>query len=107
MATQILVDGARNAVVKVIGGGTITIANLVGSPTDVRINKVIYDIGATAASVAWKATVDEVALALSGYGTMCFKDFGGLQNNAGAGKNGNIVVTNGETDTIILYLVKE
>ena len=50
-------------------------------------------------------------LAESSNGHMDFKDFGGLSNNAGSGKNGDILFTtkghsSGDTYSIVLEMVK-
>ena len=52
-----------------------------------------------------------VELAESSNGHMDFKDFGGLPNNAGSGKNGDILFTtkghsSGDTYSITLEMVK-
>lgn len=108
MANQILVDGARNAVVKMVGAGTIDVSTLVGAPAKVRIDKIQYDVGAaTDAVLSWDATTDVVIAGLSGRGEICAKHFGGLTNNAGAGVTGDIVLGGtGANITVILELVK-
>jgi len=50
-------------------------------------------------------------VAESSNGHMDFKDFGGLSNNAGSGKNGDILFTtkghsSGDTYSIVLEMVK-
>lgn len=106
MAIQVLIDGPRNAVVKVLGTGTIDVSTLSGSPDLVRIEK-IYFSAPDAGSVVldWDATIDEEIMTLYETGFWDFSCFGGLQNNAGAGVTGDIVVTGTDT-TVILHLVK-
>jgi len=61
----------------------------------------------------WDATADVDILPIAGRGTMNFKGFGGLLNNAGSGKTGKIQLsTNGwttgtEVFSVVLRLVKQ
>jgi hypothetical protein len=107
MATQVLLDGPRNAVIKQLGAGTIDVSTLEGAPAQVSIQKIIYDVGAVAdVTLSWDATTDELITILSGRETMCFEDFGGLLNNAGAGKTGDIVVAGTGSFMVLLVLKK-
>jgi hypothetical protein len=107
MPTQVVTDGPRTAVVKQIGAGTIDVSTLVGTPAQVTIQKIIYDVGAvTDCVLSWDATADVVITPLSGRGTMKFERFGGLVNDSGAGKTGDIVVAGTGSFMVTLVLKK-
>lgn len=126
--TQILVDGPRNAVVKITGIldtsnlasttaidlATLTQGSTATAPTAVCIHHVDYSISdQLEVQLAWDATTDEVIMPLAGRGRLMFKDFGGLQNNAGVGKTGNInILTTGwasgiQVFSVVLEMVKQ
>jgi hypothetical protein len=120
---QVLIDGPRNAVVKVTG--LLDTANLVKTvvvnpanfaffPMTFHILHLEYAISDQLSVVtAWEATVDRSILPLSGRGHMDFDRFGGLINDTGAGRTGSInLFTNGyttgiQTFSLIFELVKE
>lgn len=127
-STQILVDGPRNAIVKVTGildtnnlalttaidVATLTEGGTQLKPSAVCIHHVDYSItDQLEVQLLWDATTDVVIMPLAGRGRMSFKDFGGLQNNAGSGKTGNILIqTTGWTSgiqvfTVVLEMVKQ
>lgn len=108
MATQVLVDGKRAAAVKQIGAGTIDVSTLEGAPAQVTIQEVMYDIpvGVTDATLSWDATAGVLITTLTGQGKLCFERFGGLINNAGAGKTGDIVVAGTGNFMVLLVLQK-
>jgi hypothetical protein len=126
--TQILEEGPRNAVIKLVAvldtsnqslvtAVDISTLNQGGTgptPTALRIDHIDYSISdQLGVQLLWDATTDVVAVALAGREDFSFKGFGGLTNNAGAGKTGNILVqTTGwasgtQTYTIVLQLVKQ
>jgi len=126
--TQILEEGPRNAIVKLTGildtsdlslTTAIAVASLTqGStslaPSEVRIDHLDYSVSdQLEVQLLWDATSDVVILPVAGRGKMSFWNFGGLQNNAGAGKTGNInIQTTGWTSgtqvfSLILELVKQ
>lgn len=121
--TQILVDGARNAVIKVTGvldtGNVaattiVDIANFTPKPTGFRIDHIDYSVSdPLEVRLLWDATADVDILPIAGRGRMSFWNFGGLQNNAGAGKTGNIQLsTDGYTSgtlvfSVVLEMVKQ
>ena len=123
VTTQIIEDGERNAIVKVTG--TLDTADLAGQvivdcsqltqggtaprPNQVRVDHIDYSISdPLELQLFWDATVPQPLLPLAGRGRMSFWNFGGLQNNAGAGKTGNITLTTtGGTGTQIFSLVLE
>ena len=132
-AIQILQDGPRNAVVKMTGildTSDLTRTDLVDPATLTSMNPA-YGANALASSVTishidfmvedglevrlyWDATADVLATTLMGQGDMEFEDrFGGLVNNAGAGKTGKLQIeTQGWAATqllgftVIVYLRK-
>ena len=122
LLTQTLVDGARNAVVKITGvldtsdvSTTVVVdpANFIPTPTTFRIDHIDYSISdPLEVRLLWDATTDVDILPLAGRGRMSFWNFGGLQNNAGAGNTGKInLETNGYTSgtlvfSVVLELVK-
>ena len=122
LTTQIITDGPRNATVKVTGvldtsnqalTTVVDPANYGFSPAEFLIDYINYSISdQLEAQLLWKATTDVMIMPLAGRGRMSFHDFGGLKNNAGAGKTGAIgLLTTGWTSgtqvfTITLELVK-
>lgn len=109
---QILIDGPRGAVVKVNAAETLDVSTLLSSlngrpVTSVSIEELIYDVvAATDVQILWHATANTLCYTCSGRAQHCFKDFGGLTNNAGAGKTGDVVVAGTGSFTVILKLTK-
>ena len=103
VASQTIIDGARKTVMKFtnISDGTgesavlkVDVSALTEAPSGIRIDKIHYDISGMQLEILWDATTDVIAAILSsGQGTLDFTGFGGLQNNAGAGKTGDILFT--------------
>lgn len=60
-----------------------------------KINKVAFCINGGSVELLWEATSNVVALVLSGYNTFYFNDQfqSSLENNAGAGVTGSILLT--------------
>ena len=123
VASQILVDGARNAVIKFtsISDGTgetdvlkVDVSTLSGSPTGVKINKVEYFTHGIGVRIDWDATANVQAFRIpqDESGSVDLTKFGGIVNNGGAGKTGNILFTTtedalaGDGYTVILSMVK-
>lgn len=108
--TQIVQDGPRNAVIKVEGildtsdlastvicdpalltgmdnTGTVKALNLI-------VDRIQFSIEDTLeARLAWDATTPTRLVELQGRGTEKYERFGGLTNNAGAGKTGKILLS--------------
>jgi hypothetical protein len=125
--TQIISDGPRNAIVKLTGildtsnlssTTAIDMATLspivpgtsATKPAQVAIHHIDYSISdQLEVQLSWDATTPVVIMPLAGRGRLMFKDFGGLQNNAGAGKTGNITVqtTGWASGTQVFSLVLE
>lgn len=100
-----LVDGPQNHVIHV--EGTVAVAAEIiinvsdlstvdGRPcTSVRLDRLTYDSDVTSAVLLWDASANTRAWGF-GPGTsdsLSWKDFGGLQNNAGSGKTGDVLLT--------------
>jgi hypothetical protein len=127
VTSQTLMDGERVAIMKFtnISDGTgetavtkVNVANLAKSGsgqacTGVIVSKISSVCHGMEVSMFWDATTD-VPFFLSTVNTnYCndFSGFGGITNNSGAGKNGNIVFSTsdmsaGDTYTVVLEMVK-
>ena len=127
VTSQTIIDGERNCVMKFTnvsdGSGESAVAkvdvsalqaNTAGtSCSEVRVMRVSHAVVGMSVQMFLDAT-DNVLLAElaeSSNGHMDFKDFGGLPNNAGSGKTGDILFTtkghsSGDTYSITLEMVK-
>ena len=128
VASQTIDDGPRYAVIKLtnVSDGTgesavtkVDVSGLASSAngvacTGATIQKIWWQCTGMKVSILFDATSDVLAIQLgenqSGY--LDYTSFGGLTNNAGSGKTGDIKFTtvghsSGDTYTIILYLKKE
>lgn len=113
IATQIEIDGPRNTVAKTSGDfvmNAIPASSTILDPsvltpmnpgmagaqtaTLLRINQIDYSISdGITAQLFWDATTPVLICELYGRGKLEFGNFGGLQNNAGAGITGKITMT--------------
>lgn len=123
VGSQTLLDGGRNVVMKFtnVSDGTgeaavtkVDVSALAAAPPEVRIERIHYSTGGMSVQVLWDADTDVLAFVLpaDGYGCFDFSHFGGLENNAGAGKTGDIKFTTvghtaGDTYSIVLEMAKE
>lgn len=126
VATQILFDGARVAVMKFtnVSDGTgesnvvkvdvSALSSYQGQPcVQVDIERIYASTHGMGVDVKWDANTDVLAFTIP-QNTMQFWDlseFGGLTNNSGAGKTGDVLFStydssNGDRYAIILYLRK-
>jgi hypothetical protein len=127
VTSQTLLDGERLAIMKFtnISDGTgetnvtkVNVANLTKSNsgkacTGVTVNKITSLSHGLEVRMYWDATAP-VPFFLSTINTNYqndFSEFGGITNNAGAGKNGNITFSTadtsaGDTYTVVLEMVK-
>jgi hypothetical protein len=120
---QTIVDGERNVVVKAIligaDGSDVTDTLLIdasdysGSFTDLKIMKIQAHLDGFRVMLEWDATTNVDAISIPGdeWVNYDFFDFGGLPNNAGTGKTGDILIdTLGmaatEEGTIVLWMRK-
>ena len=119
--TQTLVDGARNAVVKITGvldtsdvSATVVVdpASFIPTPTAFRIDHIDYSIAdPLEVRLQWDGTSDVDILPLAGRGRMSFWNFGGLQDNATDSTGKILLLTDGYTSgtlvfSVVLELVK-
>jgi|TARA_R100001443_G_scaffold25377_1_gene38212 hypothetical protein len=128
VASQTIDDGPKYAVIKLtnVSDGTgesavtkVDVSGLASNAngvacTGATIQKIWWQCTGMKVSILFDATSDVLAIQLgenqSGYHD--YTSFGGLTNNAGSGKTGDIKFTtvghsSGDTYTIILYLKKE
>jgi len=127
VTSQTLIDGERLAIIKFtnISDGTgetavtkVNVANLASSGsgkacTGVIVNKITSVCHGLEVRMYWDASTD-VPFFLSTINTNYENDFssiGGITNNSGTGKNGNIVfstadASSGDTYTVVLEMVK-
>ena len=100
VTTQTIVDGARNAVVKVVGvldsselsaTDIVDPASFVPIPTEFRIDEIQYSVEeGLSLRLFWDASSDVYIDTFDGSGTAQYRRFGGLTNNSGSGKTGKI-----------------
>jgi len=120
VTSQTLIDGGKNLVMKFTnvsdGAGESAVTKVDVSAfaaAGVKINKIHYSTYGMAVRILWDATADVVAWLVpqDADGCMDFTQFGGLQNNAGDGKTGDIQfttigATSGDTYSIVLEMAK-
>jgi len=127
VTSQTIIDGERNCVMKFTnvsdGTGESAVAKVDVSAlasnaagvacSEVRVLRISHAIVGMSVQLFLDATSNVllVELAESSNGHMDFKDFGGLPNNAGSGKTGDILFTtkghsSGDTYSITLEMVK-
>src|SRR4026207_2498373 len=90
----------------------VTPSGLSGAPGAGEITRMQYDVVGMVLRILGDATADVDALILSSSGYMDFAPFGGLKNNAGAGKTGKIQFTTighsaNDTYCVIIEMEKE
>lgn len=123
VASQTLVDGPRNVVMKFTNtsDGTgesavlkVDVSALSGAPAAVRIDMIEYVTNGMGVNVLWDATTPVLAahLVQNFSDTLKFKKFGGIVNPKAAGWTGDIKFTTvGHTAsdqyTVILHMVKK
>ena len=127
VTSQTIIDGEKNCVMKFTnvsdGTGESAVAKVDVSAlasnaagvacSEVRVLRISHAIVGMSVQLFLNATSNVllVELAESSNGHMDFKDFGGLPNNAGSGKNGDILFTtkghsSGDTYSITLEMTK-
>jgi len=127
VTTQTIIDGERNCVMKFTnvsdGTGESAVAkvdvsalasNSAGTAcSEVRVMRVSHAIVGMSVQLFLDATSNVLLMELaeSSNGHMDFKDFGGIPNNAGSGKTGDILLTtkghsSGDTYSIVIEMIK-
>ena len=122
---QKLIDGPRNAVFHIVCLGATTaqvvvdVSSLSGAPSEVRVDKIKGSTNGSGGGnskqvqLLWDATTDVAFMAIGANENIDidYCDIGGLKNNAGAGKTGDVLLTSaGDTQgqyAITLYCVKK
>ena len=126
VATQVIHDGTKNAVIKVYlasdgASGELTdqvvvdASTLSGAPTDLTLVKVWAVTVGCSFNREWDATTDVPiwAFPADDHDNVDFECFGGIPNNAGTGKTGDILLNTagftaaGDQITLILYVRKD
>ena len=127
VTTQTIIDGERNCVMKFTnvsdGTGESAVAKVDVSAlasnsagvacSEVRVMRISHAIVGMSVQLFLDATSNVLLMELaeSSNGHMEFEDIGGLPNNAGSGKTGDILLTtkghsSGDTYSIVLEMVK-
>ena len=127
VTTQTIIDGERNCVMKFTnvsdGSGESAVAKVDVSAlaanangkacSEVRIQRVSHAIVGMSVQLFFNASTKVLAMEVeeSSNGHMDYQDFGGIPNNAGSGKNGDILFTtkghsSGDTYSITLEMTK-
>tara|TARA_R100000656_G_scaffold89476_1_gene65265 strand:- start:93 stop:500 length:408 start_codon:yes stop_codon:yes gene_type:complete len=127
VTSQTIADGERNAVMKFtnVSDGTgesavvkVDVSALASNNrgvacSEVRIMQVRFALVGMSVQLFFDATANVLAfeLAESSNGNLEFDEFGGIPNNSGSGKTGDIVFTtightSGDTYMIVLEMVK-
>ena len=127
VTSQTIIDGERNCVMKFTnvsdGSGESAVAKVDVSAlasnaagvacSEVRVMRISHAVVGMSVQLFLDATSNVLLMELaeSSNGHMDFKDFGGLPNNAGSGKTGDILFTtkghsSGDTYSIVLEMIK-
>ena len=124
--TQVLNDGPKNAVLKVYlasdgSSGELTdqvvvdVSALSGAPAKVSLVGLTATTTGCSFVLEWDATADVPILGFpaDSEDSFCFEKFGGLPNNSGAGRTGDVVLSTvgftaaGDQITLILHVKKD
>lgn len=122
VTSRTLLDGPKTTVMKFtnISDGTgesavqkVDASALQGAPSSLKITRVWFATAGMSVRILFDATADVLALLLPPDQCDCldFRSIGGIGNNAGAGKTGDILFTTvghtaGDTYDVILELAK-
>lgn len=120
VATQVLLDGERNLVMKFTnqsdGTGESAVSKVAAATygTNLRIKRIHYATVGMAVLILWDATTPILAWACpqDAAGTIDFDKFGGAQNNGGSGVTGSVKFTTvghtaGDAYSIIIEFAKK
>ena len=111
---QILIDNPVRSVIKatiigdgVVGDETFTIydaSTYVSATTNPKLYKImVFNTGDVGGILKWDATTDVIVFTLPDPDhtmNFDFTDFGGIVNNAGSGKTGDVLLTTTGLDTV-------
>lgn len=107
-------DGTGESAVQKVDVSAFTAGNRIDSTTvstctDVRIDKIYYNNSGMSVKLLWDASTDVEAIHLKDtQGEFDFSSFGGLKNNSGSGKTGDIMFTTvGHSNTDFYWVVLE
>ena len=107
-------DGTGESAVQKVDVSAFTAGSRIDSTTvstctDVRIDKIYYNNSGMSVKLLWDATTDVEAIHLKDtQGEFDFSSFGGLKNNSGSGKTGDIMFTTvGHSNTDFYWVVLE
>lgn len=122
LTTQVIVDGKRNSIIKVFITGIADISKGVlydasaytPAVTENKLREIAYQLNGFSATLYWDATIDVPLITLDQdlqEEVDYFRYGGGLVNNGGAGRTGDILITTkglvaGKEGYIILYINK-
>ena len=122
--SQVLIDGPKTAVIHFTGeihtaasdettAIKVDASALEGTPTDLKIQRIWPALSGLSIKLYFDATTNVLALALADgdCGYQDFRSVGGIKNNAGAGKTGDILATTvggdvGDAYSIIIEVSK-
>ena len=106
-------DGTGESAVNKVDVSAFTAGEKGATCTGVTIDRIYYTLDGMKVQILWDASTDvEAYKLLDTTGDIDFSSFGGLQNNAGSGKTGDIMFTtvghsNTDTYNIILDMTKQ
>jgi len=106
-------DGTGESAVKKVDVSAFTAGEKAATCTGVTIDRIYYTLDGMKVQLLWDASTDvEAYKLLDTTGDIDFSTFGGLQNNSGSGKTGDIMITtvghsNTDTYNIILDMTKQ
>lgn len=106
-------DGTGESAVKKVDVSAFTAGEKAATCTGVTIDRIYYTLDGMKVQLLWDASTDvEAYKLLDTTADIDFSTFGGLQNNSGSGKTGDIMITtvghsNTDTYNIILDMTKQ
>ena len=106
-------DGTGESAVAKVDVSALSSNSAGASCSEVRVMRISHAIVGMSVQLFFNASTNVLLMELaeSSNGHMDFQDFGGIPNNAGSGKNGDILFTtkghsSGDTYSIVLEMVK-
>ena len=107
-------DGSGESAVQKVDVSAFTAGNPIDGTTastltDVRIDRIYYNNSGMSVKLLWDASTDVEAIHLKDtQGEFDFSSFGGLKNNSGSGKTGDIMFTTvGHSNTDFYWVILE